>query len=651
MRRVRARGLFQASMLGWTILVAMWGVTGVGLRGELIPVEVMYNHPDDDELEFIEFENQGAARLDLDGAQFTNGITFTFERIVLEPGERFILAKNQFEFESAYPESMGTIVGDYDGQLSNKGEKLVLIAFNGAVLLDFEYSDGGGWPGRADGGGSSLQLEEGETDINSSGSWDASERYGGAPGGMERFSGVNVVINEVLTHTDAPFQDAIELKNTGSEPVDLSGWLLSDNDDELDRYVIPDGVVISPNGYAVFYEQAINFENTRIPFSLSSAMGDKVILTSANASGLPLFFIDDVTFDAAANGFPFGRFPDGEGRFITLERQTLGTDILPSDLPGQLDTFIRGEGAPNAGPLVGPLVISRIMYDPPSGKAEFVELSNLTPFELPLFDPLASTNRWRISGAVSFEFPQDTRVPPNGSVIVANTLPDLFTAQYPDLSPDGLFGPYLGSLNNGGERIKVFRPDFPVQAPHPDAGFVPYFLAEEVEYDDDAPWPVLNDELGEFLVKRDLMAYGDDPSNWMSSMGSAAGMADEDQDGIVDEWERANGLDPSDASDAVEDFDGDGASNRAEYVAATDPNNASDSLRMRSVVIEGSELVFTFDARAGVEYDIVLRDSIDGGEGQIVDSLSVSESREAVHRIQVIGGGTQFVQLLARRAP
>ncbi len=632
--------------------MALWGLVGGELLGELIPVEVMYNHPDDDELEFIEFENRGATRLDLDGAQFTDGITFTFERMILEPGERFILVKNQFEFEFAYPESSGPIIGDYEGQLSNKGEKLVLIAFDGSVLLDFEYSDGGGWPGRADGGGSSLQLEEEETDINSSGSWDASQRYGGAPGGMSRTSGVDVVINEVLTHSDAPYQDAIELKNLGTEPVDLSGWLLSDNDDELDRYVIPEGVTIAPNGYAVFYEQAINFENTRIPFSLSSAMGDKVILTSADATGKPLFFIDDVSFDAAANGIPFGRFPDGEGRLVTLERQTFGTEILPTDFPGLLDRFITGEGAPNAAPLVGPLVISRIMYDPPTGKAEFVELSNLTPFELPLFDPLAPTNRWRLSGAVSFEFPLDTRVPANGSVVVANTLPELFNDQYPELNPDSVFGPYLGSLNNGGERIEIFRPDFPIQEPDPDAGFVPYFLAEEVDYDDDEPWPTLSDENGEYLIRRDLTAYGDDPANWISSSASDNGAeSDGDQDGIPDAWELANGLDPSDSKDAAIDLDLDGVPNIGEYVANTDPNNVSDFLRFASVFLDSGEFVVGIDVRQGVDYDIVSRESISGeSEGDVVASITSNGPGMVEQRIPISAGGVRFFQVVARRA-
>ena len=51
---------------------------------------------------------------------------------------------------------------------------------------------------------------------------------------------------------------------------------------------------------------------------------------------------------------------------------------------------------------------------------------------------------------------------------------------------------------------------------------------------------------------------------------------DSDGDGMLDAWERANGLDPGDPSDAAKDLDGDGQSNRDEFLAGTLPWHAED---------------------------------------------------------------------------
>ena len=56
--------------------------------------------------------------------------------------------------------------------------------------------------------------------------------------------------------------------------------------------------------------------------------------------------------------------------------------------------------------------------------------------------------------------------------------------------------------------------------------------------------------------------------------GAVSGLADSDGDGLTDEYERQNGLDPMNAADALGDSDSDGFSNLAEAQAGTDPQDA-----------------------------------------------------------------------------
>lgn len=61
--------------------------------------------------------------------------------------------------------------------------------------------------------------------------------------------------------------------------------------------------------------------------------------------------------------------------------------------------------------------------------------------------------------------------------------------------------------------------------------------------------------------------------------GGSVPDGDEDDDGLPDDWETANGLNPGDASDANADKDGDGFSNRDEYLAGTNPSSGNSFFR------------------------------------------------------------------------
>ncbi|MEJ5238183.1 MAG: lamin tail domain-containing protein [Limisphaera sp.] len=337
----------------------------------------------------------------------------------------------------------------------------------------------------------------------------------------------NVIIHEVLSHTDPPYEDAVELYNPTDSPVDLSGWFLSDSESDPKRYRIPDGTILPARGYRVFYQ--VDFgspdgEQDAPPrFSFNSARGDAVHLFQATPSGELTGYRASATFGPAPNGIPWGIHPTSQGfDFTLLTHPTFG--VLQ---PTNVAQFRAGQGASNAPPLVGPVVINEIMYHPfddtnaaESSLLEFVELHNLASTNVPLYDPAFPSNCWRLANAISYEFPPNFVMPAGSYVVLVPFDPQtnasmlgLFRARY-GTNATSILGPYTGRLANEGEPLELLRPDTPQAPPHPDAGFVPYYPVDRVQYQPTAPWPSAAAGGGASLQRIRPDLYGNDPAHW-----------------------------------------------------------------------------------------------------------------------------------------
>jgi hypothetical protein len=107
------------------------------------------------------------------------------------------------------------------------------------------------------------------------------------------------------------FDDWIELYNNSSNQVDLSGFFLSDNILNLDKWEIPSGTILPANGYLIFWadedsSQGLNHCN----FKLSS-LGESVMLFDAE-----LNLVDSLNFGAEQTDVAFARVPNGLGAFV-----------------------------------------------------------------------------------------------------------------------------------------------------------------------------------------------------------------------------------------------------------------------------------------------------------------------------------------------
>ncbi|MGC8743043.1 MAG: lamin tail domain-containing protein [Verrucomicrobiia bacterium] len=352
-----------------------------------------------------------------------------------------------------------------------------------------------------------------------------------SPGAANYLWLTNVVINEALTHTDPPLEDAIELYNPTDQPMDISGWYLSDSDNNLKKYRIPAGTIIPPRGYKVFYEYQFNSDPGVNPLAFAlSALGDQIYLSTADSLGELTGYRTMVKFGASPNGVSFGRYVNsvGEEDFVAMSYRTFGVDD-----PGTVEEFRQGTGAPNSYPLVGPVVISEIMYHPPdigtndNVRDEYIQIYNNSSVPVPLYDTSNPTNTWRLRDGVDFDFPQGTVIQPFGRIVIVSFDPQTnsqalaeFKAQYRINGNVVILGPYNGKLANDNENIELYKPLDPTLHTNSQGVVtlvVPYTLVERVHYYDSGNWPVEADGNGYSLHRVSYTGYANDPTNWVAA--------------------------------------------------------------------------------------------------------------------------------------
>ena len=497
--------------------------------GMLKITELMYNPPsDNDDLEFVELLNSASQAMDVSGVHFTQGIDYTFpanttvlagQRVVLVHFNPAIDTAKASAFRSTYHIGVGVrLMGPYTGVLGNAGEQIQMQDASGNILADFTYADSGDWPGRADGKGSSLELANLTlpfANLYADQNWRPSAEYNGTPGSAGTGELYDVQINEVLTHTDLPQSDSVELHNNTDSPIDISGWYLSDNSDNYLEYRIPDGTILPARGYVVFDESDINptpLNPGPNDFTFNGAHGEEVyLLTKDPATGQPLRFVDHVSFGGAFNGVSFGRVPNGTGELVPAQRTTLGYD--------------------NSYAAIGPVIISEVMYYPPALTGgiddtdnEFIELYNPTGAAVTLStwfdnhgDPASFP--WKLGKGIDYTFPIATSIPSHGAIVVVGFDPvaepaklTAFRTKYGIGTGVTVLGPWVGKLSNTDESVALFRPDEP---PADEPGFVPYVLMDEAAYDVSAPWSSPGSGTGQSMQRKQWMLVGDQGGNWI----------------------------------------------------------------------------------------------------------------------------------------
>ena len=537
-----------------------------------------------------------------------------------------------------------TPAGTYTGSLDNGGEQIAMESATGSLIVDFTYDDAGQWPGRADGNGSSLEL------INTAGlytdpdNWRSSSEFNGSPEAAGAGPDGRILINEVLSHTDLPQTDSIEIYNTTGSGISIGGWIISDDNgvyssfslpaatigagqylsyDESDFNATPSNAVtsysgtlaaapttVTDNGHGLSTGDTITIEG----YGGTSAYNDtwEVTVLNANTFTIDTPYLDNhSTKGNWASGRPFGLSSSKGETLWLLETDGSGQPARFVDVVDFAAAF-NGEalgrwpngagtgtlismtsptlGFENLGAQIGPVVISEVMYQPNQASEDFfeyVEICNTGN----VTENLAN---WKLRGGADFDFTASHSLAPGeGLVVVAfdpvfnTTEATAFRSEYNIDGTIVLIGPFTdGPLNNDTGTVRLQRPDSPSAG---DPTFYPQVTEDEVIYESTAPWPTAAAGSGSSLDRLPDFPFGNFSASWTANAPTPGGHTTN-----YDTWSEAvfgPGNPPN--SGENEDFEGDGVENLLELALGMDPT-VNDPNLLPEFVIEGGNATMTF---------------------------------------------------------
>lgn len=139
---------------------------------------------------WVELFNRTQQPIDLGHCSLSGGISFEFPLgQIIPPAGFLVVAQNPSYLKALHPGV--PIVGPFGGRLSHGGECLELLDAQGLLMDEVCYHDDGYWPATADGGGSSLELRNPDTDNSNPDNWAASAETNRSEWKTYRWRGVS----------------------------------------------------------------------------------------------------------------------------------------------------------------------------------------------------------------------------------------------------------------------------------------------------------------------------------------------------------------------------------------------------------------------------------------------------------------------------
>lgn len=301
-----------------------------------------------------------------------------------------------------------------------------------------------------------------------------------------------LTISELNYHSDTTRDagDWIELLNFDASTINLSGWRLTDGNNE-NEYIFPAGTTLLQGERLVLVEDIIRFELQhpgiatagQLDFGFSNSTETLRIINESGQTVVTMTYDDANPWPPAADGY---------GR--TLEIKDITTD------PGLAENWFAGciGGSPGTGPTpcTEQIILSEINYkssvDADAG--DWIEIYNTGAAAVDI-------SNWAFSDDDDdhvFTIPAGTVVAPFGYFVLFNDV-ERFEARFPSVT--NIAGPFDFGLGSGGDALRLYETSG--------------LLYQSMVYGTELPWPQGAAGNGYSLQIVDPTGNNCEDSNWI----------------------------------------------------------------------------------------------------------------------------------------
>ena len=265
--------------------------------------------------DWVEITNIGSEAVDISGWYLTDDkgeerktageTTPLADGTVLEPGA-FLILEETINFDFGLGKADTAILYDASGAQIDSYAYTSVAVGTWSRQSDGSFADAEATPGAANAAPEPSQPEQPEPSAKPS-----------------------LVLNEINSSPD----DWVELMNTGTETLDISGFELRDNSDDH-RWRFPEGstlaagellVVDAKSSGLVYDDQTKTFAEGTFEAAIGIGSGDSIRLYDKDGNLLDEYsWTEHASYDGDPAKASYGRYPDGTGAF-RLTQETKGT--------------------------------------------------------------------------------------------------------------------------------------------------------------------------------------------------------------------------------------------------------------------------------------------------------------------------------------